>query len=50
MIAQPQNNNSNYLIGPTFTNSNRLFVLSFIRNANDNQRDFFQVIMYQTFK
>ena len=24
---QPQNNNSNYLIDPTFTNVNRLFVL-----------------------
>ena len=27
MTIQPQNNNSNYLIDPTFTNVNRLFVL-----------------------
>ena len=32
MTIQPQNNNLNYLIGPTFTNVNRLFVLSFSRN------------------
>ena len=37
MIVQPQNNNLNYLIDPTFTNVNRLFVLSFARdNASDN--------------
>ena len=29
MTIQPQNNNINYLIDPTFTNVNRLFVLSF---------------------
>ena len=29
MAVQPQNNNLNYLIDPTFTNVNRLFVLSF---------------------
>ena len=29
MTIQPQNNNLNYLIDPTFTNVNRLFVLSF---------------------
>ena len=32
MTIQPQNNNLNYLIDPTFTNVNRLFVLSFSRN------------------
>ena len=32
MTVQPQNNNLNYLIHPTFTNVNRLFVLSFRRN------------------
>ena len=32
MTVQPQNNNLNYLIDPTFTNVNRLFVLSFARN------------------
>ena len=29
MTVQPQNNNWNYLIEPTFTNVNRLFVLPF---------------------
>ena len=49
-IFQPQNNNLNYLIDPTLTNVNRLFVLSFARsNAGDN-RDFFRIIMYQTLK
>ena len=38
MTIQPQNNNLNYLIDPTFTNVNRLFVLSFARdNAGDNR-------------
>ena len=36
MIIQPQNNNLNYLIDPTFTNVNRLFVLSFQRIAGEN--------------
>ena len=41
MIVQPQNNNLNYLIDPTFTNVNRLFVLSFTRdNAGDNRDSF----------
>ena len=35
---QPQNNNLNYLIDPTFTNVNRLFVLSFPRNNNTDSR------------
>ena len=35
---QTKNNNLNYLIGPTFTNVNRLFVLSF---ENENDRTFF---------
>ena len=34
--VQPQNNNLNYLIDPTFTNVNRLFVLSFQRIAREN--------------
>ena len=34
MSIQPQNNNLSYLINPTFTNVNRLFVLSFPRNNN----------------
>ena len=36
MTIQPQNNNLNYLTDPTFTNVNRLFVLSFQRNAGEN--------------
>ena len=34
MTNQTQNNNLNYMINPTFTNVNRLFVLSF-ENEND---------------
>ena len=42
MTVQPQNNNLNYLIDPTFTNVNRLFVLSFSRNnLGDDKRDSF---------
>ena len=33
ITVQPQSNNLNYLIDPTFTNVNRLFVLSFARNV-----------------
>ena len=41
MTIQPQNNNLNYLIDRTFTNVNRLFVLSFARNnAGDNRGSF----------
>ena len=36
MTVQPQNNNLNYLIDPTFTNVNRLFVLSFQRIVGEN--------------
>ena len=36
MTIQPQNNNLNYLIDPTFTNINRLFVLPFRRIAGEN--------------
>ena len=38
MSIQPQNNNLNYLIDPTFTSVNRLFVLSFPRNSNTDSR------------
>ena len=38
MSIQPQNNNLNYFIDPTFTNVNRLFVLSFPRNNNTDSR------------
>ena len=49
MTIQPQNNNLNYLIDPTFTNVNRLFVLPFTRT---NIRDYrsFHTIMYRTLK
>ena len=38
MTIQPKNSNLNYLIYPTFTNVNRLFVLSFPRNNNTGGR------------
>ena len=36
MTIQPQNNNLNYLIDRTFTNVNRLFVLSFEKIEENN--------------
>ena len=41
MTIQPQINNLNYLIDPTFTNGNRLFVLSFTRDNAGNNRESF---------
>ena len=45
MTIHNNNNNINYLIDPTFTNANRLFVLSFERieenNKNKDYRDSF---------
>ena len=41
MTIQPQNNNFNYLIDPTFTNVYRLFVLSFTRINAGDERDSF---------
>ena len=38
---QPENNNLNYLIDQTFTNVDRLFVLSFTRNNAGDNRDSF---------
>ena len=38
MTIQKKNNNLNYLIDPTFTNVNRLFVLSLPRNNNTDSR------------
>ena len=38
MTIQSQNNNLNYLIDQTFTNVDRLFVLSFPRNNNTDSR------------
>ena len=39
--VQSKNNNSNYLINPTFTKANRLFVLSLLRIAEGDRRDSF---------
>ena len=47
MSNQTKNNNLNYLIDPTFTNVNRLFVLSF---ENETDRPFFQNITFQKLK
>ena len=41
MTIQPQNNNLNYLIDPTFIDFNRLFVFSFAKNAEGDDRDSF---------
>ena len=41
MTVQSNNNNLNYLIDPTFTNVNRLFVLSFARTNEGDNRDSF---------
>ena len=48
MTFQPQNTNSNYLIDPTFTNVNRLFVLSFQRIGGEQKiiEILFHIIMY----
>ena len=50
MTIQPQNNNLNYLIDPTFTNINRLFVLLFQEIRTLITETLFQIIMYQTLK
>ena len=41
MRIQSQNNNLNYLVDPAFTNVNRLFVFSFLRNNNTDSRYFY---------
>ena len=41
MAVQPQNNNLNYLIDPTFTKVNRVFLFSFAWNVRGNHRDSF---------
>ena len=41
MTIQPPNNNLYYLIDPTFTKVNRLFVLSLVRNVEGDHRDSF---------
>ena len=55
MTVQPQNNSLNYLIDPTFTNVNRLFVLSVQRIAGENNttkdhRDCFSHYYYRMSK
>ena len=50
MTNQPQNNNLNYLIDPTFTNANRLFVLLFARDNTVDNRNSFSHYYLQTFK
>ena len=55
MTIQTNNNNLNYLIDPTFTKVNRLFVLSFERitgenNAKKIKKIPFQIIIYQMLK
>ena len=54
MSVQNNNNNLNYLIDSTFTNVNRLFVLSFEITEEDNIKKtteiLFYIIMYQKFK
>ena len=41
MTIQPQNNNLNYLVDPTFRNVNRLFVLLFSRSDTRDYRNSF---------
>ena len=41
MTIQPNNNNLDYLIDPTFTKVTWLFVLSFARNVARDHRDSF---------
>ena len=53
-IQNNNNNNLNYLIDPTFTNVNRLLVLSLERIEEDNIKKTAEIlshiIMYQTYK
>ena len=44
MSNQTKNNNLNYLIDPTFTNVDKLFVLSF---ENEDQKLKLKTLMYQ---
>ena len=55
MTIQSNNNNLNYLIDPTFTKVNSMFILSFGRIAEEDVTKkiteiFFHIIMYQTLK
>ena len=42
MTIQNNNNNLNYLIDPSFTNVNKLFVLSFERIEENNVRKYYK--------
>ena len=50
MAKQINNKNVKYLIDPIFTKVNRLFGLSFERNAEGNHRNSFSNYYYQTSK
>ena len=55
MTIENNNNNLNYLIDPTFTNANRLFVLSFERIEGNNNNNkiteiLSHIIMYRKLK
>ena len=50
MTVQPQNNNWNYSMDPTFTNFNRLFILSFERNIVGDNRDSWDTKRWETYK
>ena len=41
MTIDSNNNSFNYLIDPTFTKGNRLFILSFEKNDEGDRRDSF---------
>ena len=43
ITKQPKSNNLDYLIDPTFRNTNRLIVLSFKNGNNDPTRDSFDI-------
>ena len=49
MSNQTVNNNLNYLIDPTFTNANRLFVLSF-KNELLSKNIMYQKLKYKTLR
>ena len=46
MTTQNNNNNLNNLIDQTFTKVNRLFALSFARNAGGDHRDSFFTLLF----
>ena len=50
MTVQPQIINLNYLIDPTFTKVNRLFVCHLQEMLNEIVEIIFHIIMYQTLK